>query len=301
MVTRPHPLHVKSGKIAAKVLQEVSKEVKPGVNVIKICTLAEKKIIEYGGKLAFPACVSINQIAAHYTSPIDDRITIPDFGLVKLDIGAHIDGYIADTAQTIDIDGTLEGMVAATDDALNEAISLMKPGVSLTDIGKQIERIIQSYGLRPIKEIYGHSLERYQLHAGKQVPNWKKHDVGKIEIGEYYAVETYATSGTGVVDSNNVFIFSNVRNDIPVDGIAEKLRLHLRKKYRSLPFALRWIGTDKKTKENIDIIVEFRKLLKVNAVKGSPVLVEKKGRPVSQSEHTVFISEEDAISLTGRN
>jgi methionyl aminopeptidase len=278
------------------VLQEIGSEIEPGKRIIKICALAENKIKEYGGVPAFPLNVSINHIAAHSTSPRGDRSEIPEFGLVKLDVGVHVDGYIADTARTIDIDGTLEGFVASTEDALMEAINVMQPGVELGEVGQTIEGVIKEYGLRAIKNLSGHNLKKYRLHAGKIVPNVKKRGIGTVEVGEYYAIEPFATSGTGtVIDSKVVYIFANTGLDEPLEGTTEKLRKYLREKYGPLPFASRWIGTSGK---DVDVVEEIRKLVTAKAIRGYPMQIEKKGRPVSQTEHTVYISEDGPIVLT---
>lgn len=292
----PHPSAIRSGKIAARVLTEIRKEIEPKKRIIKICALAESKIKEYGGQPAFPLNVSINHIAAHSTSPRGDKSEIPEFGLVKLDVGVVVDGYIADTASTVDIDGTLDGFVASTEDALTEAIELMQPGTNLGQVGKQIEQVIKAYGLRPIKNLSGHNLIPNKLHAGKTVPNVKTKTSDIVEVGEYYAIEPFATSGAGVViDSEYVYIFANTGIDKPLEGMVEKLRKYLRDKYGPFPFALRWIGTGDK---DIDIIKEIRTLLKERAVRGFPIQIEKKNRPVSQTEHTVYISENGPMVLT---
>ena len=291
-----HPSAKASGTIAARVLSEISAEIEPGKRIIEICALAESKIKEYGGIPAFPLNVSINHIAAHSTSPRGDKSEVPDFGLVKLDVGVHVDGYITDTARTIDIDGTLEGFVSATDDALTEAIALMQPGAELGEVGHAIEKVIKEYGLRPIKNLSGHNLKKYRLHAGKIVPNVKKRRIGTVEVGEYYAIEPFATTGAGsVIDSEYVYIFSNTGIDEPLEGTTEKLRKYLREKYGPLPFASRWIGSSSK---KVDVIEEIKALLKARAIRGYPMQIEKKGRPVSQTEHTVYISEDGPIVLT---
>ncbi|MHA1881518.1 MAG: type II methionyl aminopeptidase [Candidatus Thorarchaeota archaeon] len=296
MSVRPHPDHIKAGKIAARVMRELKEEIKPGAKVLDLCTKAEKKIIEYGGRPAFPCTVSIDNIVAHYTSPPGDKTVIPDSGLVKLDLGANVDGYLSDVAETIDLDGTLEGFVAATDDALEEAIQLLQPGMSLGDIGKKIENVIKAYGLKPIKNLTGHDMKRYRLHAGKRIPNVKERGIGNVELGDCFAIEPYATNGEGtVIESDMFYIFSNTAREEILKGATEKLRLHLREKYESLPFTIRWIGT---TTKNIDVVKETRELLKVKAIRGHPVQISKKGRPVSQSEHTVFVSDDGPIVLT---
>jgi methionyl aminopeptidase len=298
MVTGPHPSAVRSGEIASKVLKEISEMVEPKAKIISICATAEKKIREYGGTPAFPCNVSVNHIAAHSTSPKGDRSEIPEFGLVKLDIGVHIDGYITDTALTVDIDGTLEGFIAATEDALADAIKIMQPGTSLGEVGATIERVIKDYGLRPISNLTGHNIKRYQLHAGKQIPNIKARGTPKVDAGEYYAIEPFATSGIGtVIDSEYVYIFANTGIETQLTGTAEKLRVYLRDKYGPFPFASRWIGS---SSGEVDVVDEIRTLIRVKAIRGFPLQIEKKGRPVSQAEHTVFVSEEGPVILTKR-
>ncbi len=292
---KPHPSQIKAGKIAARVLQEACEMVRPKTKVISICAHVEKRILDLGGRPAFPCNVSINETAAHYTSPKDDPTRIPDFGLVKIDVGVHVDGYIADTARTVDIDGTLEGMVSATDDALAEAIKLIRPGVTLGEIGSRIHHVIKEYGLRPVKELTGHSIERYKLHAGKRIPNVKTRDTTTLHSGETVAIEPFATAGSHIMDSKSVYIFANTVRDVALDGITEKLRQHLRKRYGPFPFASRWIGTSHKS---VNVPVELKKLLKAKAILAFPVLVEKKGRPVSQSEHTIFVSDDGPIVTT---
>ncbi len=299
MSSGPHPSQVKAGKIAAKVLKEIAQEVTPGMKVINICTLAEKKIIEYGGRPAFPCNVSINNVAAHYTAPVSDSSVLPDSGLVKIDLGAHVEGYLSDIAKTFDMDGTLEGFIAATDDALEEAISMMQPGTKLGDVGKTIENVIKAYGIKPISNLSGHNMRRWILHAGKSVPNVKTRSSEIIEAGEIYAVEPYATNGAGtVIDTELVYIFANTGRDVHLEGTGEKLRLHLRKKYGPLPFAARWIGT---ISSDIDLFGAIKELLKVKAIRGYPVQASRKGRPVSVSEHTVYISEDGPVVLTRSN
>jgi methionyl aminopeptidase len=299
VVVNPHPSAIHSGKIAAKVLKEISEMIEPKTRIIKICSTAEKKIREYGGVPAFPCNVSINHIAAHSTSPRGDRSEIPEFGLVKLDIGVHVDGYIADTALTVDIDGTLEGFVAATEDALSEAIATITPGISLGQVGAIIENIIKDYGLNSISNLSGHNLKRYNLHAGKQVPNVRKRGTPDVEVGEYYAIEPFATSGIGkVIDSDFVYIFANTGLDKPLEGTTEKLRKYLREKYGPLPYASRWIGTASK---DIDVVAEIRELVNEKVIRGFPMQIEKKARPISQAEHTIFIAEDGPVILTERS
>ncbi len=296
---KPNASQIKAGQVAARVMKEIAGDIKGGAKTISICTKVEKLIIDLGGRPAFPCNVSIDNVASHYTSPPNDSSTIPADGIVKVDLGVQINGYLSDMAKTFVLDEGLEALALATDDALAEAIIAFQPGVRLGEIGGVIERVIKIYGLKPIKNLTGHNMTRFRLHAGKKVPNVKTRSSDEIEIGECYAIEPFATSGAGsVVDSDLVYIFANTGKVVELTGNTEKLRLHLRKKYGPLPFTLRWIGT--KTKD-IDLVEEIKNLMKEKVVRGYPVQVSKKARPVSQSEHTVFVTEKGPRVLTELN
>ena len=295
----PNASQIKAGQIAARVMTEIADDIKGGVKTISICTKVEKLIIDLGGRPAFPCNVSIDNVASHYTSPPNDSSTIPADGIVKVDLGVQIDGYLSDMAKTFVLDEGLEALAIATDDALSEAIAAFQPGVRLGEIGATIERVIKTYGLKPIKNLTGHNMTRFRLHAGKKVPNVKTRTSDEIKVGECYAIEPFATSGVGsVVDSDLIYIFANTGKVVEFTGNTEKLRLHLRKKYGPLPFTLRWIGTKSK---DIDLVEEIKNLMKEKIVRGYPVQVSKKARPVSQSEHTVFVTEKGPRVLTKLN
>jgi methionyl aminopeptidase len=196
----PHPDFLLAGKIAARAISDAAKEVRPGAKVLRVCTVAEKKILEYGATgHAFPCNVSINEEAAHYSSPHGDTKVFPDKGLVKVDIGAHVNGYLSDTAITVDLDGSYEKYIAAAKEALEAAIQTIQPGVKLGDVGAAIERVIKGYGLRPIHQLSGHQLKRNLLHAGKSVPNIGLRLTETMNAGEMFAVEPFATDGNGTI------------------------------------------------------------------------------------------------------
>lgn len=164
--------------IAAKKLAR--KIVKPGVSLLNIANQCEEEILKNNCELSFPINLSLNEIAAHYSPPIKDDSIVPEEGLLKIDIGSHHNGYIADSAFTINLDEnpTLQNYIEAAKEALNSAIELFKPGVKLYEIGEAIADRIINYGLRPIINLGGHELKQFNLHAGPFVPNYKdtRHD-----------------------------------------------------------------------------------------------------------------------------
>lgn len=300
LTATPHPDFVEAGRIAARVIEDVSKEVRPGVKLLKICTLAERKILEYAGKsggIAFPCNISINEEAAHYTSPHADQKVFLDRGLVKIDLGAHVNGHLSDTAVTVDLDGSFENFVAAAKSALDAAIETIQPGVRLGEVGAAIEKAIKHHGLRPVHQLSGHQLKPWTLHAGKRVPNVSMRGGPEIELGETYAIEPFATDGKGTIRSGNqAYIFSNdMSNKKKIDKIAMQVRKIARLKFGTLPWASRWLQSSK-----IDTRAAINTLVKAGAVRDYPVLLEGKGGMVSQFEHSLFVGENGAIVTTRR-
>ena len=126
-----------------------------GAKALDIIDMTEAKVIELGGNLAFPVNFSINNIAAHYTSPMrDDNLTLNEGDIVKLDLGVHIDGYIVDTAYSVSFndDEALENIIQATEVAVDAAKMMAKPGINTRELGKKIESIVKGFKYNPIKE-----------------------------------------------------------------------------------------------------------------------------------------------------
>ncbi|MBD3405476.1 MAG: type II methionyl aminopeptidase [Candidatus Lokiarchaeota archaeon] len=303
MTGTPHPDFVIAGKIAARVMNDIVHHIKAGEKVLRICTLAEKKILEYGGKgcrPAFPCNISINQEAAHYTSPYGDTKIFPEKGLVKIDLGVSVNGYLSDTALTVDLDGSYEKFKLAAEDALKEAISMVRPGVRLGDIGSVIEKRIKSYGLKPVHQLSGHQLRRGILHAGKNVPNVSTRSSEKMMLGECYAIEPFSTDGNGTIRNDRfAYIFSNnLSSKKKLDAISTRVRNIARRKFGSLPWASRWLFG---MVENIDLGSVLRTLVRSGVIHSYPVLLEGKQGMVGQAEHSVFVGSDGAIVTTRRN
>lgn len=288
-----------AGRIASEVRRTVRDLVKPGKRILQVCEEVESTIMELGGLPAFPCNVCVNEVAAHYTSTPGDESRIPEDGLVKVDLGVSVEGYIADTALTIALDGSYAPMVSASMKGLEAAIEFMRPGVSLRDVGARIEQAIENYGFKPIRNLTGHKMERFILHAGKSVPNVSSGVGLKVLEGEVYAVEPFVTTldGAGrVVEGHGVYIYRYVKEKGLKD---EKDRLLIKmiwENHKTMPFALRWI--DSKLKERPDILKRFPRLVDAGCVASYPVLIEEFGKPVAQSEHTVLITARGCVVLT---
>lgn len=287
----------KAGKIAAKARDFGAKMIKPGVKVIDVCEAVEKIIIEEGAKPAFPCNLSINSEAAHYSPIINDEKVIPEGAVVKLDIGAHIDGYITDTAVTVALDDKYQKLAEAAKDALNAAIANMRAGVDLGEIGKHIERIIKMYGFRPIRNLGGHLIRRYELHAGVFVPNIYERGLGRAIEGNTYAIEPFATNGEGEVTEGKDITIYSIRN-LNARNLTDEEKKFLNEIYNRvnmLPFSERWL---KDLGEANYVRQMLRTLVRRGALRSYPVLIEVRKGLVSQFEHTVLVTKDGAEIIT---
>lgn len=281
-----------AGKIAAKVRDTVVKEIRPGVKVIDICDRAQDLIQELGGQPAFPTNVDIDHVAAHYCSPIGDTLVVPERSLVKLDVGVHLDGFIADTAITACFDPGLMYLVDAAEAGLKAAINTVRPGIRASDVGSAIEQAIKTHGARPISNLTGHKLARYVVHTGDReasIPNVPSHDHHMLNEGDVYAVEPFAVPLTAeglVMDGppSNIYRFIKKRS---LDGEAKKMLKYIQEQHRTLPFASRWIM---RSFQGSTTDAAFRELLSSKCIMSYPQLLEKTRAKVAQAEHTVILT-----------
>ncbi len=287
-----------SGRILRETREELKSFVRENMPIIEVCEKAEELIRRKGGKPAFPCNVSIDEIAAHYTSPPNDVKRIPEKSLVKVDIGAHVDGYVTDTAITICFNPEYREMVNVAEHALKKAVDSMRPEAPTSRLGALIEQIIKSRGFKPISNLTGHSVGRYLVHAGTSLPNVAHLSLTKVKIGEAYAVEPFVTvqDAVGKVENSpEATIFRFVKQKPLKNVYARKLLKHIEENFKTLPFAERWLqGVIPKGhyKE------AFKELLASKTIMSYPVFIEASRKPVAQAEHTVLIVEDGCLVLT---
>ena len=289
-----------AGRIAASVREYSKSIVKPGARASEVCMRLEKLIVELGGSPAFPCNLSINDTAAHYTPCFDDDIIIPESSLVKVDVGVHIDGYIADTATTIDLSGEYGKLVEAAEKALEAVISHVKPYTSLYEIGRVIEQEIRSRGFKPIRNLSGHNITRYRVHGGLSIPNYaeRSNRSTRLAPGSIIALEPFATNGRGfVVDKQviNIYSYTGRKPKIALSDKEAWLLEVIIDRFKTLPFTPRWL-VDVANPLELDRYIKA--LHAKGALHGYPVLVEAGGGMVSQFEHTLYISESDVVVVT---
>ncbi len=281
----------KCGSIA-KLAKEYSTSIaKPGTSMLSIAEKTEDFIREKGGQPAFPVNLSLNDSAAHFTPSAEDKQVVPESGLLKVDVGVHLDGWITDTAVTVDLAGNYSEIADTAKLALDNALSEMKAGVSSRQIGKVIQTTIKSKGFKPVENLCGHSLERWILHAGLEIPNV---EMGGhiLQEGEIFAVEPFVSNGTGMVHevAGETEIYSVASNKQVRLPESRRLLALVLEEYRLLPFAKRWL------QEIPSLNLAINDLSRQGVLHGYPVLKESPGSIVAQAETTVVV-EKDSVRI----
>lgn len=286
------------GRMAREVREEMRRFVREGMLLIDVCRNAESLIRSKGGQPAFPCNVSVNEIAAHYTSPPGDQQRVPEKSLVKVDIGVHIDGYIADTATTICFNPEYESLVSTAEKALEKAVEILQPELSMSRFGSTIQKTIETRGLKPVSNLTGHLIGRYTIHAGKSLPNVFHVSLSKVNVGEVYGVEPFVTLADAagkVSGSQEATIFRFSKRKSLKNQDAKRLLGYIQENFKALPFAERWL---QQLMPESRCATAFAELLSSKSITSYPVFIEASGRFVAQAEHTVLITEDGCLVLT---
>jgi methionyl aminopeptidase len=284
----------RAGKIASEVKDYAREITKKGVLLTETAEKIENKIIELGGQNAFPVDLSIDDIAAHYSPFYEGTDTAR--GLIKIDLGVHINGCICDTAFSMDLEDNEENkkLIKASEQALKEAIKTIKKDIEIREIGKRISETIKENGYTSIVNLAGHELKPYVIHAGISIPNYDNNNINKLPIG-VYAIEPFATTGEGKVYDGGLSGVYGLNEIKAVRGRDEREILsYIEKEYKTLPFSSRWII--KKFGKRALIPLKF--LEQQNIIRQYSHLIEKSKGKVAQSEHTIYFDGQKAEVLT---
>jgi methionyl aminopeptidase len=277
-----------AARIASQARDLGLRLVVPGALRRDVAEAVESFIREHGAQPAFPVNLSRNNEAAHYTPDARDEVRFETGDLVKVDVGAHVDGAIADTADTVEVGGTrrYENLVRAAREGVQAGISRVRPGVRVDDVSRAIAQAIRARGLKPIVDLTGHSIERYLLHAGKSIPNVPGSSAETLEEGEVIAIEPFATNGIGSIENGP---FGNILRFRRPPDPADPVLGAMFERFRTLPFATRWA-------RNAEEEAALRRARRT--LQSYPVFVERGGGWVAQAEHTVLVGPQGADVLS---
>ncbi|MCD6576167.1 MAG: type II methionyl aminopeptidase [Nanoarchaeota archaeon] len=285
----------KAGEIAKKIKELAREIIKENAKTLDVAEKLEKEIIKLSGKPAWPMNLSVNEIAAHWTPTVNDETIFKKGDLVKVDVGVHVDGHIADTAITIEV-GTKNWneLIKASEEAVKAAIDVAKPGVEISKIGAVIEDAIKSKGFVPIANLSGHGLEQYQNHTPPTIPNFDNRSTLKLEEGMAIAIEPFATNGVGrVIDAMKSDIFM-LENPKPIRSqTARKILNFVSENYQTLPFGKRWLAKEVGT---FGLELGLRELTRNGILHNFSVLKEESGGMVAQTEHTILLLDSPIVT-----
>ena len=285
----------KAGKLARNALNYGKTLIQQNSSMLDVTNKIEQFVIDNHGELAFPTNLAVNNVGAHWTPSSKSKEVFENGDLVKLDVGVHIDGYIGDNALTVEI-GTSKHtkMIEASREALNAAIEVAAPGVNTGMIGYAVQDVIEGYGYRPIANLTGHGIKRYNLHSGVSIPSVRENGGAVLKSGDVIAIEPFATDGAGRVGgkrNSNIYHLRQVRKIR--DERATELMTEIQNRYHGLPFAERWLHSI-----HDDATKNLQKLLRSGIVSYYPILDELGKGMVTQSEHTVMINKDGVEVLT---
>jgi len=268
--------------------------VKAGGSSLELVNAIEQLTRDRGAECAFPVNIGVNEVAAHYTPSKKDDLRFKQGDIVKIDVGAHVDGYPADTAATVEVGTTRHSaLIQAANDALRVCVDMAAPGTSVSAIGGAVSRTIRAAGFRPVENLTGHSMDKFNLHAGLSIPNVDNKDRAVLKEGMIVAIEPFSTTGSGKVSGGGrgqIFRIVRERSGPPE---VEALLAKIRSKHNSFPFAGRWC-------ESLDSNAQaiLQKMLRMGIVMSYPVLREVAGGTVAQAEHSIIVTHNGCRVIT---
>lgn len=276
--------YLEAGEVLVDVLTAAADRIEPGVTQLSVAEFAEERIRELGAEPAFPVNISVDEEASHASPGADDDTEFAE-EMVCLDIGVHIDGYIADAAVTVDFTDSRD-LVEAAEEALAVAVDAVEPGVHTGEIGAEIGEVIEAYGYNPVVNLTGHGLAQYDAHTGPSIPNRAVDSGVTLEAGDVLAIEPFATTGGGkVTEGSKTEIYSVEETGRVRDRRARDLLEDLDAEYGELPFAARWLDGGRTE-------MSLRRLERAGNIREYPVLKESDGELVSQAEHTLIVTDD---------
>ncbi len=283
----------KAGKIAAQVRREGAAKFVPGASALEIMDYCEKRIKDLGGKIAW-AQMSLNATAAHFCPTQEDTTILKEGDLVKIDIGTHEDGYIADNAMTVEVGSSdkWKDMIKASQNALKATLKLVRPGVQLWELGEAQSSEAEALGFKTIKNLCGHTLAPYKVHAGISIPSYNNKDKTELKEDWQIAIEPFVTDGQGMIKAkgaSTVWMINKVKGTRSPHAkkILEEIKL-----LNGLPFTNRWL-TRKFGRGTA--MLGLRELERSDIITGYPPLVEVAGGMVTQFEHSMIVKDKPLV------
>jgi len=282
----------KAGQIAKKVKEYSIALIKKDMLLSEIAEKIEAKIEELGAGVAFPVNLSIDDVAAHYTPTLKDEKKAQ--GLLKVDIGVHIEGCICDIAFSLDLtpEKKYDKIIKASEEALKSALEQVKKSkenTTLSQIGRSINEKITTLGFSPVVNLSGHGLDEFDIHSGITIPNYD--NSSNKELGEgAFAIEPFATlqKGSGLIyEGSGSNIYRITGSGQVRSPSAREILSYILETKKTLPFSQREL----ERKFGSKALLGMSELKRAGAIDEFPQLIEKNHQVVSQAETSLIIHE----------
>lgn len=298
----------RAGEVHRQVRRYALERIRPGMTMLEVAETVERGtralVAENGLKagIAFPTGCSLNHVAAHYTPNAGDPTVLTYDDICKIDFGVHVNGRIIDSAFTLAFNPKFDGLKAACKAATDAGVKAAGIDVRMTDIGSEIQEVMESHEVeidgktlqvKCIRNLNGHSIGPYKIHAGKTVPIVRNGDQTKMEEGELYAIETFASTGRGLIHEDLECSHYMINSDIPAPQALGSIRLPRAKQlfstikhnFGTLAFCRRYLDRIGESK----YLMALKNLTDLGVVDPYPPLVDIKGSFTAQYEHTLIL------------
>ena len=295
----------RAAEVHRQVRQYAQRTIKPGMSMTDIANMIEdgtRTLVEANGfnsGIGFPTGLSLNEVAAHYTPNAGDKRVLQSSDVLKVDFGVHVQGRIVDSAFTLNFEPTYDPLLAAVKAATNAGIKAAGIDARLGEVGAEIQEVMESHEfeaegkthqVKCIRNLQGHNIEPWRIHGGKSVPIVAVPNLDeKMEEGEYFAIETFGSTGRGyVVDSGECSHYARKATppSVPLRiNSARQLLYTINKNFGSLPFCRRYL--DRLGEQNY--LLGLRHLVSQGIVQDYPPLADVPGCMTAQFEHTILL------------
>jgi len=310
-----------AAQIANQTLQGVLLQLVPGKKVVEICefgdTVIERqcatgfksKKIEKG--VAFPTCISVNEVVCHYSPFPTESIELKLGDSVKIDLGCHIDGYIAVVGHTaivgespaapVSVTGPQADVIVATATAAEAALRTIKPGNTNTQVTAVIKDVADAFGVTPVIGTFSHQMKQFVIDGNKVIvqreePD-KKVDEITFEVNEVYAVDICFSTGEGKprdCDVRTTVLKRVVDQEYQLKMKAARALLsEVNRRFPTLPFTLRSIEDERQARMGVVECIRHGLLAQY------PVVAEREGSFVAHFKFTVLILPSGTAKITG--
>ncbi|XP_038073152.1 proliferation-associated protein 2G4-like [Patiria miniata] len=309
------------GDIVNNALKKVVEKAAAGESVRSLCELGDSFILEETSKIfkkikdlkkgiAFPTCLSVNNCVCHF-SPLrsDPDVSLKDGDVVKIDMGGHIDGFIAVVAQTIVIGASADNkvmgrkadVIQAAYTCSEAALRKIKPGVQNYDITKLFQTIGESFECQPVQGMLSHQLKQNTIDGEKSIiqnptdDQRKEHKASEVEVHEAYAIDVLISTGEGKGKERDTRTTVFKKTDVVYNlkmKTARVLYSQVDSKFQNMPFTLRAFDEEGKARMGV-VACTTHKLFEPY-----PVLYEKDGEFVAQFKFTVLVMPTGPLRIT---